>query len=154
ATFIWCCLEEGLDFDHIAAAYAAAFDVPVGEAQGRTADILHQWWALSYLSEVDAPPPSPIGLVTALGRLLTNPSLRDAFAHSPCELARRLGIGSGDVETFAALDHRAVKRQSALLAFRQSSVRRADGAGKKYDWLFVSMAGSDRTLLEAAAESR
>ena len=153
ATFIWCCLEEGLDFVHIAAAYAAAFDIPVREAEGRTADILHQWWALSYLSEVDAPPPSPIGLVTALGRLLTTPSLRAAFARSPHELTRRLGIGSDDVETIAALDHRTVERQSDLLAFRQSRLRRANGA-VTYDWLFVAMAGSDRTLLEAAAESR
>jgi len=86
--------------------------------------------------------------------LLTTPSLRAAFAHSPHELARRLGIESGDVETFAALDQEAVKRQSDLLAFRQSQVRRADQAGKKYEGLFVSMAGADRTLLKAASETR
>jgi Coenzyme PQQ synthesis protein D (PqqD) len=153
ATFVWCCLEEGQDCGRIVAAYAAAFDIPVADAERAVADLLHQWWALGYLAQVDAPPPSPVGFVAALGRLLTNPELRSAFRRSPDETARRLGIHACDLGALVALDPRALEAQAALLAARQSSLRRAGGAWKA-DRLFVSMAGPDRTLLEAATESR
>jgi hypothetical protein len=153
ATFVWCCLEEGLDFGRIVSAYAAAFDVPVAEAGRAATDLLHQWRALGYLSQVDAPPPSPIGFVTALGRLLTNADLRSAFRQSSDETARRLGIRTSEVDVLVAQDPGALEAQSALLAARQSSLRHAGGAWES-DRLFVSMAGPDRTLLAAATESR
>jgi len=153
ATFVWCCVEERLEFAGIVAAYAVAFGVPAGQAERSVTDILHQWWALGYLSRLDAPPSSPIGFVTALGRLLTSPGLRSEFRRAPHRTAHRLGLRAGDFEAVMALDERAVECQSGVLAGRQSSIRQAGGSWSS-DRLFVAMAGPDRTLLEAATESR
>jgi len=69
ATFIWCCLEEGLGPSETVAAYAEAFATAPAEAQRQVADMLHRWQGLGYVSGVEIEGASEIDLTTALGRL-------------------------------------------------------------------------------------
>ncbi len=53
ATFIWCCLEEGLGASEAVAAYAETFGVDPADAHRQIADLLHRWQGLGYVSGVD-----------------------------------------------------------------------------------------------------
>jgi len=43
ATYVWCCLEEGLTSDQISAAFSTSFDVPLEQAARATGDLLSRW---------------------------------------------------------------------------------------------------------------
>ena len=60
-------------------------------------------------------PPPPLDLVTALGRLLRDPALRERFARDPAAGARALDVRDGDREALAGLDPAAVERQARTL---------------------------------------
>lgn len=104
ATFVWCCIEERLTPEAIVDAYAAAFGLERGRAHDDVADLLNRWWSLGYIEDPGIPPSTPITLVTALGRLLSNASLRARFARSPEDVAQSMRVRDADRATFLALD--------------------------------------------------
>jgi len=120
ATYLWCCLEEGLDAAEIAAAYASAFGVSRSRAESCVAEMLHRWQGLGYVSGVSVPFPVEVDFTTALGRLLGNPSLRREFAASPRETARRQAVRKQDLEAFCSLDPAGLERQAALLQAKRN----------------------------------
>ncbi len=68
---------------------------------------------------------SGIDLVTALGRLLTNPELRGVFNRDPAAVARRLVVAHEHLEAFLAIDHNGLETQSrALVTKRYHEVAR------------------------------
>src|SRR5215470_17773548 len=88
ATFVWCCLEEGYEPAEIVSAYAKAFAIDRGEAEGHVLGALRRWDGLGYISGFAAPGVPDIDLTTALGWLLTNARLCEEFARSPADVAR------------------------------------------------------------------
>ena len=115
ATYIWCCLEEGLGADEIAGAYASVFEVSHARAERCVGEMLHRWQGLGYFSGVTVPAPAEIDFTTALGRLLGNPALRREFAASPHETALQQAVREQDREAFCSLDPIALEHQVALL---------------------------------------
>lgn len=151
ATFLWCCIEEGLSASETAAAYSDAFGLPVPQAQAHVADLLNQWWGLGYIEDPGIAPASEIPFTTALARLLVNPSLRTRFARSPAEVSHRLAIRGSDVAAFQALD----PLQLEVQASRTRPERGArEQAAPGTETLFSSMVSDTRTLPEYAAECR
>ena len=153
ATFIWCCLEENLDPAEIAAAYERTFAVSGVEAEAHVAGMLSQWQGLGYISGFDPSRAPRIELTTALGRLLSTPALRVAFAASPAETARALALRADHVAAFVALDPESLERQSEMLRARHSELRLGSPPTGS-DTVFVSVLSSGRSALEVATESR
>jgi hypothetical protein len=56
ASFVWCCLEEGLSPGAIAGRYAAAFDVSAQQAQREVAALLDDWREQGYVASADPGP--------------------------------------------------------------------------------------------------
>jgi len=153
ATFIWCCLEEGLGPSETVAAYAEAFATAPAEAQRQVADMLHRWQGLGYVSGVEIEGASEIDLTTALGRLLTTPDLRRQHARSAVDVARTLPLRASDMEAFAALDPAALEAQAELLQRRHRGMRHGDGPADVGEPV---PAGLDQNagLVELAARAR
>jgi len=153
ATFIWCCLEEGLGPSETVAAYAETFATAPAEAQRQVADVLHRWQGLGYVSGVEIEGASAIDLTTALGRLLTNPALRREHARSAAEVARRLPLRAADLDAFVKLDPAALEAQAELLRWRQLGVRHGDGQAEADEPLPAGLE-QDAGLVELAARAR
>jgi len=150
ATFVWCCLEEEYGPAEIAAAYAKAFGVDPGEAERHVFGILREWEGLGHIAGFAAPGGRDADLTMALGWLLTNARLREDFARSPAEVARRLRIRPADVEAFINLDGSDLDAQARAVA--QASPRRE--RGKRPEHSLASVCASGRSVLEVAAEAR
>ena len=153
ATFIWCCLEEGLNPSEITAAYESTFAVGSVEAQAHVGDMLSQWQGLGYISALDPSRAPRIDLITALGRLLSTPTLRAAFAASPADTARALALRAEDLAAFVALDPESLERQAEMVRARHSELRLGSPPTGS-DTLFISVLTRGKSALEAAAEAR
>jgi hypothetical protein len=123
ATFIWCCLEEHLSPQEIATAYASAFQISQAEAARLVIDVLQQWQGLGYILGLDVPATSEIDLITALGRLLTNPALRKDFETSALKTADQLSVRASDREAFLRLSPEALELQARALENRKLARR-------------------------------
>jgi hypothetical protein len=148
ATFVWCCLEEGYEPVEMVSAYARAFAIELGEAEGHVLGALRRWDGFGYISGFAAPAGPDTDLTTALGWLLTNPRLREEFARSPADLARRLRVRTADVGTFVALDAGGLEAQAKA---GTGAARHRNG---RAEHALASVCRSGRSLLEVAAESR
>lgn len=150
ATFLWCCVEEGLRADETVELYADRFGVAQADARRQLADLLNGWWSLGYIDPPGIEPATDIPLTTALGRLLANPSLRTQFASSPAAMARTLRVREADTEAFLALDPRQLEAQA--LALRPPRDR--DGAAGGTPALFSAVARGSEPLSRYAASCR
>ena len=149
ATFIWCCVEEGLSADQIAAAYARHFEVLPAEAQRQVADVLAQWQGLGYIDGYAIPAGSEQPLLQAVARLLVSEPLRVEFERAPQRVAARLGIGRDALDDFLALDSTAIRRQAQLLQSRQAGVRNRSGAA--HTSVFSAVQKNGTSILAGAA---
>lgn len=154
AAYIWCCLDEGLSSDQIVAAFAEDFACPTTEAQGHVSELLHRWYGLGFIDGLDEPPLRQIDLTTALGRLLSNPKLRDRFAHAPADTARGLGLRAEDRAAFVDLDAKALDRQARTLRAKKLSRRRLSRTAPAglADWLRDEASSAQRPARAWAAE--
>ncbi len=125
ATFIWLCMEDALPFEAIVAEYADVFDMPGQQAAESVLATLQEWQGMGYLWGVDYPNSKKIGFNTALGRLLTNPVLREAFANNPDEISQQINVNTTDYNAFMALDLAQVEVHSRLLITKKLSRRHA-----------------------------
>lgn len=123
ATYAWCCLEENWNIDEITAGYAEAFGVSAEEASRYIADLLHRWQVLGYLAGVDVPAPGEIDFTTALGRLLSNSALRNAFANNPEATVRRLAVRAQDRKALLSLEPGTLERQAQMLKAKIEAFR-------------------------------
>ncbi len=153
ATFIWCCIEDGLTPREIVAAYSRAFSIGATKAERHVVDLLCQWQGLGYIACDEILEGSPIDLTTALGRLLTNASLRQDFRNSPASTARRLRVRQSDIKAFLSLDADALERQVSWLRAKRADRRQVAERAESSN-LFMQMFGPGQTALEAAAETR
>jgi len=103
ATYVWCCLEEGLAPGQISAAFSSSFDVPLDQAKRTIGDLLSRWQAFGYLRGVPDTAHSEIDWTTAVARLMASPSLREEFEESPAAVAKKLRVASPDRKAFVAL---------------------------------------------------
>jgi len=149
ATFVWCCLEEGNGPREIAAAYATAFAIDPGEAEHHVFGILREWEGLGHISGFAEAGEPDADLTMALGWLLTNARLREDFARSPTDVARRLRVRPADVEAFVSLNGSALEAQARAVA--QASPRRQ---GERPEHTLASVCTSGRSVLEVAAGAR
>lgn len=152
ATYLWCCLEEGLDAGEIATSYASAFEVSQAQSEGCVAEMLHRWQGLGYVSGVSVPSPVEIDFTTALGRLLGSPSLRREFAASPHETARRQAVRKQDLEAFCSLDPDGLERQVAILEAKRAKRKSRSCSALERDRGFLELrasavADADRCVL-------
>ena len=65
-----------------------------------------------------------IDFITALGRVLQDGALRDAFAADPPAMARRIGLRGGDELDFARLNPADLERQACVLLRKRFDVVR------------------------------
>jgi len=121
ATFVWCCLEEGLSSDAITRQFANTFSVTLAEANPAICEILHRWQGLGYITGIDLSGATEIDITTALGRLLVNPELREAFAAAPEDTAAHLRIRQADLNTFLDLDPQELEYQAEALWHKKTS---------------------------------
>jgi hypothetical protein len=158
ATVIWCALEEAHSPGEIVTTFADAFGVARTEAQRIVTDLIHHWQGLGFVSGFEHSSPPEIDFTRALGRLLTDSNLRDAFARSPGETARRLSVGEADRDSFVALDPNALELQARLVrarkrAFRDAPSQRGNATTTSFadrlrtrDWLSFSIQRHYRLL--------
>ncbi len=125
ATFIWLCLEDGLTVVATVDEYAEAFGVPGQEATDLALASLREWQCMGYLWGVGYPDRETIGFNTALGRLLTNPVLREAFARDTPTVAEQLNVSEADYGAFVALDPTEVEVHARLLISKKLGRRHA-----------------------------
>lgn len=133
AAFVWCRVEDGADADAIVRGYADTFGVSVADARRTVVDLLYRWQGLGLLDGVGVGGATPIDLLTALGRLLTTPSLRGRFAEAPGETARHLPLPAGDAARLVRLGPGVLDAQAWLLEQRRGAARgrgpHSDAAG-------------------------
>jgi len=122
ATFVWCCLEDGMAPADIVEAYATTFAMARDRAQETVHDLLHRWHGLGYLLGAPPEPAPEIDFTTALGRLLVNPALRTAFADQPAEAVRRMGVRAADHAPLAALSPVEIEQQAHALRQKAASI--------------------------------
>ncbi len=146
ATYIWCCLAEGIDTPEIIEAFAGTFHTSREEAHNTVTRVLRQWDALGYLVGVDLPCPEKIDLTTALGRLLSSSVLRAEFARAPTELARRFGVREQDRAVFQVLDPEALALEAQRLDTCKLARRQA-GSGT------LPLEEGQRALLTPASDA-
>lgn len=152
ATFLWCSLEEGVPLSALAGSYAEVFGVDPHDAERSVAASLEQWRGLGYLTGLDVGPAPSIDFTTALGRLLTDASLRAEFRNSRRNIAASIGLEGTDCEAFAALDPEQIEAQVELLAERQAGLRhRASRPGSAR--VVRSALGAGAELLSRAADA-
>jgi hypothetical protein len=147
ATFLWCCIEEGLPANAIAEAYRDAFCLTEWDARSQVVDLLNQWWGLGYIENPEIQPETDISLVVAIGRLLSNPSLRAQFAKSKDEVARQLHIREADADAVRRLDSRQLDAQAQRISFQFGKWKRAAHGA---DTLFSCMVNETQTLSDYA----
>ena len=123
ASYVWCCLEENQSIDDITAGYTDAFGVPTAEASGYICDLLHRWQGLGYLSGVTVPASVEIDFTTALGRLLSNANMRQAFANDPEATVRNLSVRNQDHEALLSLKPGGLERQAQMLKAKIEAFR-------------------------------
>src|SRR5665213_721561 len=155
ATYVWCCLEEGMTPNQIAAAFSSSFDVPIKEALQATGDLLARWQASGYISGVPDTAHSDIDWTTALARLMASPSLREDFAKSPPALARKLRVTSADPKAFVSLRPAALASEARQLQDAKSSKPFENFFKSGQFVLWSSNAGeSRRSILQSALDAR
>ena len=165
ATYVWCCLEEGMTPDQTSAAFSSSFDVPRDQAAQSTGDLLSRWQACGYIRGIpdrgipdrDIPDTvrSEIDWTAALARLLASSSLREEFAHSPAALAKKLRISSADRKAFVALRPAALELEALRLQKAKSSKPFENVFKSGQFVLWSSKAGKGRqSILQAAADAR
>ena len=150
AAFVWCCLEEGLAPADIVTAFATTFGVGGAEAEHHVSSVLLTWQGLGYLSGAVLPGAPETHLTTALGWLLTNPSLRADFTRSPADTAGTLRVRSADLEAFVTLDPDALEAEAESVA----RAGRRHGPARGWEHVLGSVSPSGRSVLELAADSR
>jgi Coenzyme PQQ synthesis protein D (PqqD) len=154
ATFIWCCVEDGLNAAQIAAAYAGGFEVAFAEAERHVADALAQWQGLGYVDGDVVSAGSEQPLLHALARLLVHEDLRIEFERSPHRSALRLRIAPDELAEFVALDPRALGQQAQALREYQAGARRRTGAIHATVFSTVQRDGTSALAAVAAAALR
>ena len=152
ATFIWCCITEGMLPADMTHAYRGAFKVSFDEARAHVAGMLSRWWGLGYIEGAAVPDGVGVSFTTILGRLLSNPRLRQQLADAPRETARRLGVKELDLDAILSLDVMKLERQVTRLTMKATSARQ--GASVAPDAALSHLVGHDKTLLEFATEVR
>jgi hypothetical protein len=55
ATFVWCCIDEGMDARDVASRVAATFAVPPADASRQVCEIIDKWRRLGLVAADDAP---------------------------------------------------------------------------------------------------
>lgn len=151
ATYLWCCVEGRLALPEIVEAYGEAFGLEPEQAHAQVADVLNQWWSLGYIDDPGVRPASEIPFVTALGRLLANPTLRERFARSLTETIDALGVRGPDRDALLALDPEQLEAEASRIGPRAGSrARVAPGT----DTFFSALAGPGLALSEYAAQAR
>lgn len=121
ASYVWCCVRDGVPFGDIASAYAEDCEIPLPRAERIVGDLLHRWLGLGYIQGDPVPSASPIDLTAALGRLLVNPALRAAFAADPRATAVRLRLRDGDIPLFVRIDPAQLEQAVALADEQQAN---------------------------------
>lgn len=135
--------------------YAETFGISPSEAKRHVGDVLSRWDALGYIicDDVASLNVSTIDLTTALGRLLSNAALRQAFKDSPETTANKLRVCSEDREFFIALDGGDLERQVEMLRNKQAELRHR-AAFVSTGHVFASIFDPNDSMLAAAIEMR
>lgn len=153
-TYVWCCLEEGLTPDQISAAFAASFDVPLGQAAQATGDLLSRWQDFGYISGVPDTAHSEIDWTTALARLMASSSLREKFENSPAAVAKELRVASSDRKALVSLRPAALESEAMQLQRSKSSKPFENFLRSGQFVLWSSTAGKSRqSVLQAALDA-
>ncbi len=154
ATYVWCCLEEGLTPDEITDAFSASFDVCIEQAAQSTGDLLSRWQASGFIRGVPDTAHSEIDWNTALARLTASPSLRDDFRKSPTVVARELKVRASDRQALLSLRPAALETEALRLQKSKSSKPFENFLKSGQFVLWSSRAGkSRRSVLEAALDA-
>jgi hypothetical protein len=115
ATYVWCCLEEGMSPREISDAFSSTFDIPIEQAAQTTYDLLSRWQAFGYVHGVPGIVHAEIDWTTALGRLMGSASLREEFASSPAAVAKKLNVRASDRKAFVSVHPADVELQAKQL---------------------------------------
>ena len=155
ATYVWCCLEEGLAPGQISAAFSSSFDVPLDQAKRTIGDLLSRWQAFGYLRGVPDTAHSEIDWTTAVARLMASPSLREEFEESPAAVAKKLRVASPDRKAFVALSPAALESE-ALQLLKTKSEKPLEHFFRSGQFvLWSSRAGKSRqSILQSALDAR
>ena len=155
ATYVWCCLEEGMTPHQISAAFSSSFDVPLDQAAQTTGDLLSRWQASGYIRGVPDTAHSEIDWTTALARLMASPSLREEFKSRPRAVARKLRVASSDRKAFVSLVPAALESE-ALQLQKAKSAKPLENFFKSGQFvLWSSRAGKSRqSILQSALDAR
>jgi len=155
ATYVWCCLEEGMTPEQISAAFSSSFDVPLGEAAQATGDLLSRWQACGYIRGIPDTAHSEIDWTTGLARLMASPSLREEFANSPGAVAKKFRVASSDRKAFVSLCTTALESE-ALQLQKAKSLKPFENFFKSGQFvLWSSKAGkSGQSILQCALDAR
>jgi coenzyme PQQ synthesis protein D (PqqD) len=155
ATYVWCCLEEGMTPHQISAAFSSSFDVPIGQAVQATGDLLARWQSSGYIRGVPDTAHSEIDWTTALARLMASPALREDFAKSPAALARKLRIHPADRKAFVSLRPADLESEALRLQETKSSKPSENFFKSARFVLWSSKAGESRgSVLQSALNAR
>jgi hypothetical protein len=155
ATYVWCCLEEGMTPSQIGAAFSSSFDVPIKQAVQATGDLLARWQASGYIRGVPDAAPSEIDWTSALARLMASPSLREDFANSPASLAGKLRVTSADRKAFVSLRPAALESEARRLQESKSAKSLENFFKSGQFVLWSSRAGHNRqSILHSALNAR
>jgi hypothetical protein len=155
ATYVWCCLEEGMTPHQISAAFSASFDVPLHQAVQVTGDLLSRWQSFGYIQGIPDIAHSEIDWTTALARLMASRSLREEFAISPAAVAKKLRVATSDRKAFLSL-RPADLESEALQLLKTKSAKPFENFFKSGQFiLWSSKAGERRqSILQAAVDAR
>jgi len=155
ATYLWCCLEEGMIPDQIGAAFSSSFDVPIDQAVQTTGDLLARWQAAGYIRGVPDTAYSEIDWTKALARLMASSALREDFANSPAALARQLRVTAADRKAFMSLRPAALESEALRLQEAKFSKPFANFLKSQQFVLWSSKSGkSQKSILQATLDAR
>lgn len=155
ATYVWCCLEEGMAPGQISAAFSSSFDVPMQQAVQATGDLLARWQASGYIRGVPDTAHSEIDWTKALARLMASPSLREDFANSPAALARKLRVSAADRKAFVSLRPAALESEARRLQDARFTGPFENFFKSGQFVLWSSKAGKNRqSILQCALDAR
>jgi hypothetical protein len=139
----------------ISGAFSSSFDVPVEQAAQATGDLLARWQASGYIRGVPDTAHSEIDWTTAFARLMASPSLREDFANSPSDLARKLRVTSADRRAFVSLRPAALESEALRLQKVKSSKPLENFFKSGQFLLWSSKAGKNRqSILHSALNAR
>jgi hypothetical protein len=155
ATYVWCCLEEGMTPNQISASFSSSFEVPIEQAKEATGDLLSRWQASGYISGIPYRVRSELDWPTALSRLMASVSLREEFAKSPAALARKLRIKRADRRAFVSLSPAALESEALRLQAAKSSKPFENFVKSGQFILWSSQPGKNRlSILDSAVDAR